>query len=128
MKTIMTNYIDGFTFPIPQNQLAEYKRVADAVAEIWKEHGALAYNEYVGEDLSLEGTRSFAEMVGAKEDEAIVFGWIVFDSRETRDLANKRVASDPRMTDLIEPLINPSRIIFDATRMAYGGFQPLAVK
>ena len=42
-----------------------------------------------------------------------------------RDLANARVAADPRMTDLIAPLTDPSRIIFDATRMVYGGFEPL---
>ena len=125
MKETMTNYIDGFTLPVPRNHLNEYKRVSEAVAEIWKEHGALAYFEYVGEDLILEGTRSFPELVGAKDDEAIVFGWVVFDSREARDLANERVAADPRMTDLTAPLTDPSRIVFDAKRMVYGGFQPL---
>lgn len=119
----MANYIDGFVFPLPQNHLKEYRRVAQTVAEIWKEHGALAYFEYVGEDLKLEGTRAFPEMVGAKDDEAIVFGWVVFNSRQERDLANKRVAEDPRMKDLIDPLTAPSRMIFDAQRMVYGGFQ-----
>ena len=119
----MMNYIDGFVLPVPRNHLNEYRRVAETVAEIWKEHGALAYFEYVGEDLKLEGTRSFPEFVGAKEDEAIVFGWVVFNSRETRDLANERVAADPRMADLIAPLTDPSRMVFDAKRMVYGGFQ-----
>ncbi len=121
----MTNYIDGFVLPIPQIHLNEYKRVAETVAKIWKEHGALAYFEFVGEDLKLEGTRSFPEVVEAKEDEVIVFGWVVFDSREARDLANERVATDPRMTGLIAPLTDPSRMVFDAKRMVYGGFQPL---
>ncbi len=121
----MTNYIDGFVLPIPLNHLNEYQRVVKTVAKIWKEHGALAYFEYVGEDLKLEGTRSFPELLGAKKGEAIIFGWVVFESRETRDLANERVAADPRMTDLIDPLTNPSRMVFDATRMVYGGFQQL---
>ena len=121
----MTNYIDGFVLPVPRNHLDQYRQVAEVVANIWKEHGALAYFEYVGEDLKLEGTRSFPEFVGAKEDEAIVFGWVVFESREARDLANKRVAADPRMTDLIAPLTDPTRMVFDATRMVYGGFQAL---
>jgi len=125
MKENMTNYIDGFVLPVPRNHLNEYRRVAEAVAEIWKEHGALAYFEYVGEDLKLEGTRSFPELVGAKEDEAIVFGWVVFDSREARNFANERVAADPRMMDLIDPLTDPSKMVFDAKRMVYGGFQPL---
>lgn len=121
----MTNYIDGFVLPIPKDHLIEYKRAAEAVAEIWKEHGALAYHEYVGEDLKLEGTRSFSELVDAEEDEAIVFGWVVFDSREARDLANEKVAADPRMAGLIDPLMDPSRMVFDAKRMFYGGFQQL---
>jgi uncharacterized protein YbaA (DUF1428 family) len=121
----MANYIDGFVLPVPQIHLKEYQRVAEKVAEIWKEHGALAYFEYVGDDLKLEGTRSFVEVAGAKENEAIVFGWVVFDSRETRDRANERVPNDPRMTDLVGPLTDPSRLIFDASRMVYGGFQSL---
>ncbi|MBT8272645.1 MAG: DUF1428 domain-containing protein [Bacteroidia bacterium] len=121
----MANYIDGFVLPVPRNHLDEYKRVSETVADIWKEHGALAYFEYVGEDLKLEGTRSFPEFLNAKENEAIVFGWVVFNSRETRDLANKRVAADPRMKGLIEPLTDPSRMVFDAKRMVFGGFRTL---
>ena len=125
MKNNMTNYIDGFTLPVPRDRLNEYSLVAEAVAEIWKEYGALAYFEYVGEDLELEGTRSFPEVLGAKDDEAIIFGWVMFASREARDFANEKVAADPRMTELITPLTDPSRMIFDAKRMVYGGFQPL---
>ena len=125
MKENMTNYIDGFVLPVPRIHLNEYKRVAETVAMIWKEYGALAYFEYVGEDLYLEGTGSFPDFVNAKEDEAIVFGWVVFDSREARDLANERVPADQRMKNLIAPLTDPSRMIFDAKRMVYGGFQPL---
>ena len=121
----MADYIDGFVLPVPRKHLNEYRRVAEAVAEIWKEHGALAYYEYVNEDLKLEGTRAFPELLGTKEDEVIIFGWVVFASREARDLANERVAADPRMTDLVDPLTDPSRLIFDAKRMVYGGFQPL---
>lgn len=121
----MTNYIDGFVLPIPQKHLNEYKHVAEQVAEIWREYGALAYFEYVGDDLKLEGTRSFIEIVDAHENEAVIFGWVVFESREARDLANEQVPADSRMKDLIAPLTDSSRLIFDATRMIYGGFKPL---
>ena len=121
----MENYIDGFVLPVPRIYLNEYKSVAEKVAEIWKEYGALAYFEYVGEDLKLEGTRSFIELVDLKEDEIIVFGWVVFPSKEIRDRANKLVPTDSRMTKLVEPLTNPKRLIFDAERMVYGGFQQL---
>lgn len=115
----MSHYIDGFVFPIPRDRLHEYKQLADAAAEIWKEHGALDYREYVGDDMQREGTRSFIDMVAATEDETIVFGWVAFDSRAARDLTNEKVAADPRMAELMAG----SNSGFDARRMAYGGFQ-----
>ena len=121
----MANYIDGFVLPIPKKHLNDYKEVAELVSKIWKEHGALDYSEFVSEDLKLEGTRSFSDIANAKNDEIIIFGWVVFDSRESRDLVNKLVAADPRMTDIVGPLTSSSPIIFDATRMAYGGFEKL---
>jgi len=124
----MSNYIDGFVLPIPRTHLTEYKQVAERVAEIWKEHGALSYNEYEADDLQLEGTRSFTDVIESKADETIIFGWVVFDSREARDLANERIAADSRMVELIAPLLDPSKNIFDAGRMAYGGFKPLVIK
>lgn len=121
----MKDYIDAFALPIPLRNLSEYQLVAESVARIWKEHGALAYHEYVGDDLSLAGTRAFPEAINAKDGEAIIFGWVVFDSRRSRDLANERVATDPRMEELLAPLLNPDNVIFDAKRMLYGGFKPL---
>lgn len=120
----MALYVDGFVLPIPRDRLGEYKRVVEAVAEVWKEHGALDYREFVGDDLKREGTRSFIDLVAATEDEAIVFGWVVFDSRAARDVANAKVAADPRMTDLVES----SSSGFDAARMAYGGFEALLLE
>lgn len=87
----MKKYIDGFVFPIPRRHLINYKNIAEKVAEIWKEYGALAYFEYVGEDLKLEGTRSFTETIDLKESEVIVFGWVSFPSKEIRDKANQLV-------------------------------------
>ncbi len=125
MSDQLSGYIDGFVFPVPKIHLSEYRQVAEQVAEIWREYGALAYHEYVGEDLNLEGTRSFTEVVNAKGDEVIVFGWVVFPSKEVRDQANELVPNDPRMADLVSPLTQSSRLIFDSTRMVYGGFHPL---
>lgn len=121
----MTNYIDGFVFPIRQEYVNEYKKVAEKVAEIWKEYGAIAYFEFVGDDLHMEGTRSFVDAVDVKEDEEVVFGWVVFPSKEIRDSANKKVPQDPRMKELVAPLTDPDKLIFDASRMIYGGFNEL---
>jgi uncharacterized protein YbaA (DUF1428 family) len=121
----MPHYIDGFVFPISRSRVDEYKRVAEAVAEIYREHGAIDYLEFVGDALNREGTRQFPDLIAATDDETVVFGWIVFDSRESRDLVNERVEADPRMADLVTPLLDPSNPVFEPKRMAYGGFKPL---
>jgi len=121
----MTCYVDGFVLPVPRDQLKKYTEVVKKIAEIWKEHGALDYSEYFGDDSNLEGTRSFTDVANTTEDEVVIFGWVTFESREARDLVNKRVAADPRMTDLLKPLTNKSRPVFDAERMVYGGFRSL---
>jgi len=115
----MAHYIDGFVFPVPRDRLSEYKRIAEAAAEIWKEHGALDYCEFVGDDLNREGTLSFTDLVAATADETVVFGWVVFESRAARQLANEKGGAGPRMADLIDS----SNSGFDAKRMAYGGFE-----
>jgi len=117
----MSQYIDGFVFPISIDRLNDYKRLVESVAEIWREHGALDYREYRGDAMNLDGTCSFNNLLNASANEIIVFGWVVFDSREARDLINEKVAADPRMADLVAS----SNSGFDAKRMAYGGFQAL---
>jgi uncharacterized protein YbaA (DUF1428 family) len=117
----MANYVDGFVLPVPRRHLDEYRRLVEAAAEIWLEHGALEYREHVGDDLSSPGLRSFTELSDASNDDVVIFGWVSFDSRESRDRANARVSNDPRMTKLIEA----DGSGFDARRMAYGGFLKL---
>ena len=116
----MSTCIDGFVHPIPRNRVDEYKLLVAKVAELWKEHGALDYWECIGDDLRLEGTRSFIDLVAAEKNEAILFGWVEFASREARVLANERIATDPRMAEIM----TASSTGFDAGRMVYGGFQP----
>jgi uncharacterized protein YbaA (DUF1428 family) len=117
----MAHYVDGFVLPVSRDRLDEYKRIAEAAAEIWKEHGALDYWECLGDDLNVEGTRSFLDLVAATDNETVVFAWVVFDSRVARDAANEKIAADPRMADLIDS----SNPIFDFERMVFGGFQSL---
>jgi uncharacterized protein YbaA (DUF1428 family) len=119
------SYIDGFVLPISPDKLTEYRAVSVKVAEIWKEQGALDYQEYVKEAPDLEGTRSFPSAANATEHETVIFGWVSFESREARDLANQKVANDPRMAELVAPLTDGQQPIFDARRMMYGGFNLL---
>lgn len=124
----MNHYIDGFAFPILKSKVDTYKEIVEKVADIWKEYGALNYQEYVSEGSPMEGTLSFDQVLQANSDECIIFGWLTFDSKEARNIAHEKVASDKRMNDLIQPLLITDHPIFDAKKMAFGGFRSLIEK
>ncbi|KGM34550.1 DUF1428 domain-containing protein [Inquilinus limosus] len=111
------SYADGFVLAVPKAKLEEYKEMARKAGAIWKDHGALAYVECVGDDVPYGELTSFPRAVQAKEDEVVVFAWIVYESRAARDEINKKVFADPRLH------MDPSAMPFDAKRMIYGGFE-----
>lgn len=110
-------YTDGFVVPVPRQNLEQYRALAQLAATVWKEHGALEYREWVADDVPPGEITSFPRSVLLKEDEVVVFAWIVYRSRAHRDEVNAKVMSDPRMQN--DPATGP----FDAKRMIYGGFQ-----
>ncbi|BDS06196.1 hypothetical protein NT6N_12360 [Oceaniferula spumae] len=117
----MSQYIDGFVIPVPKEKIDAYKATATQAAAIWKEHGALEYRECVGDDMDIEDQIPFPKLADAKADEVVVFAYVVFESREARDAANKKIMADPR----IEAMCEEVGRIFDCKRMAYGGFKTI---
>jgi len=123
MSTPADSYVDGFVISIPKANLDAYRKMAATAAEVWKEYGALDYKETVLDDARIEGTLSFLDLTGAKEEETVVFSYIVYPSREARDEINAKVMADPRIAASC-PDRNPDVVMpFDVTRMAYGGFR-----
>lgn len=118
-------YIDCFLFPVREDSIGTYEEVSKKVASIWKEHGAREYAEFTGEGSSVPGTLAFPDLLRAEQGEIIVFGYAVFNTREEREQAHKKVAQDPRMAALVEPLMQSERPIFDSSRMVYGSFKKL---
>lgn len=121
----MSHYIDGFVIPIAPEKVSEYEKIASVCATIWKEHGALEYVEAVGDDLTAHGPecRSATEAFGAHAGETLIFAYIVYESREQRDVVNAKVMADPRMQEIC-PGQNPeAKPPFDVTRMMTGGFR-----
>ena len=111
-------YVDGFVIPVPADKLDEYKKLARLCARVWKEHGALTSVECIGEDVPYGTLTSFPRAVQAKEGEIVVFSWIVYESRASRDAVMEKVMADPRLKAMMEGQA------FDAKRMIFGGFQP----
>lgn len=110
-------YVDGFVVPVPKQNIEAYKAMARRASEVWKEHGALAFVECIGDDVPYGDLTSFPRAVHAKEDEVVVFSWITYRSRAERDAINAKVMADPRLKDM------QSDMPFDGKRMIYGGFE-----
>ena len=117
----MANYVDGYVLPIPTKKLAVYRRIAQAVGKIWREHGALEYRECAGDDLAVKWGVPFPRQMRTKAGETVIFAWIVFKSRAHRDRVNAKVMKDPRLAKLCDPKDMP----MDCKRMVYGGFKVL---
>lgn len=117
----MSQYIDGFVLTIAKEKLAAYKKLAAKAAKIFKEHGALEYRECVGDDMNIEGMLPFPKLTKAKAEEVVIFAYVVYASKKTRDVANEKIMNDPRMATMCEA----SGGLFDPKRMAYGGFKTL---
>jgi uncharacterized protein YbaA (DUF1428 family) len=117
----MAHYVDGFVVPVPLRNLDAYRQMAERAGKIWKEHGALQYVECIADDVKPGKVTSFPQAVQLKDDETVVFSWIVYESREQRDAVNAKVMEDPRLKDMMDPKTMP----FDGMRMFWGGFKTL---
>ena len=107
-------YVDGFVIPVSKNKVEAYKTHARKAGEIWKEYGALAFVECIGDDVPRGELTSFPRAVLAKDDEVIVFSWIVYESRAERDRIVGKVMADSRLK---------GDMPFDGKRLIFGGFE-----
>ncbi|MEA2778709.1 MAG: hypothetical protein QOK29_253, partial [Rhodospirillaceae bacterium] len=67
------SYVDGFVLAVPKEKLEAYKVMARKAGEVWKEYGALAFVECVGDDVPYGELTSFPRAVQAKDDEVVIF-------------------------------------------------------
>ncbi|HTE54703.1 MAG TPA: DUF1428 domain-containing protein [Kofleriaceae bacterium] len=114
------SYVDGFVVPVPRKNLAAYRSLARKSGKIWREYGALAYVECVGDDVKPGKRTSFPQSVKLKPDEVVVFSWIVYKSKSERNRINKQVMADKRIAGM-----DPKAMPFDGKRMFFGGFKSL---
>src|SRR4051812_38195586 len=75
-------YVDGFIVPLPKSKIDAYKQMAQKGAAIWREYGALEFHENIADDVKPGKLTSFPQAVDLKEDETVVFSWIVYESRQ----------------------------------------------
>ena len=112
-------YVDGFVAAVPKANKQAYIEHAREAAVLFKEWGATRIVETWSDDVPEGKQTDFMKAVAAKPDEDIVFSWIEFPDKATRDAAGEKMMSDSRMQAMKMP--------FDGARMIYGGFETLFV-
>ena len=108
-------YIDGFLIPVRNEDRDTYR---DHELHWWprfKELGALSIVAGWGDDVPEGKQTDFRRAVAAKDDETVVFSWLEWPDRATRDAGMDKFMKDPRMADAKD-------MPFDGKRMIFGGF------
>lgn len=111
------NYVDGFLAAVPTANREAFRKHASDAAVVLKEYGALKVAECWGDDVPNGKVTSFPMAVKCKDDETVVFSWILWPSKAVRDDGMKKVMADPRMQ------LESNPMPFDGQRVVFGGFQ-----
>ena len=112
------SYVDGFVLAVPTANKQALIDHAGQFDPIFLEYGATRVLECWGDDVPHGKQTDFYRAVAAKDDEAVLFSWIEWPDKATRDAGMKQVVDDPR-TGPDNPMP------FDGARMIYGGFAPV---
>lgn len=112
-------YIEGFVAAVPTANKDSYREHAAKALPLFKEFGVTRMVENWGDDVPKGKLTDFQGAVQARDDETVVFSWVEYPDKATRDAANEKIMSDPRMQGMTEGMP------FDGKRMIYGGFEPI---
>jgi uncharacterized protein YbaA (DUF1428 family) len=114
-------YIDGFVIAVPKENRQKFIDHATTADGMFIEMGATRILECWGDDVPEGKTTDFRMAVKATEDEDVIFSWIEWPDKETRDKAYA-IMMDP---DFKDPRMDQERnpMPFDGKRMIWGGFK-----
>ena len=116
-------YIDGFVIACAEDKKQAFIDHARKADGMFIEMGAIRIVECWGDDVPNGTITDFRMAVKAEAGEAVLFSWIEWPDKDTRDAAMAKMVdpnnSDPRM----DPALNP--MPFDGKRMIFGGFVPV---
>jgi uncharacterized protein YbaA (DUF1428 family) len=116
-------YIDGFVIAVPKANKQKFIDHANNADSMFMEMGAIRVLECWADDVPEGKTTDFRMAVKAEADEDVIFSWIEWPDKETRDKAYA-VMMDPDFKDpRMDPVNNP--MPFDGKRMIWGGFAPV---
>lgn len=116
-------YIDGFVIAVPTANKQKFIEVATDADSMFIEMGATRVLECWGDDVPAGKTTDFRMAVKAKDDESIVFSWIEWPDKATRDAGMAKMMDPDNVDPRMDPQKNP--MPFDGGRMIFGGFVPV---
>jgi uncharacterized protein YbaA (DUF1428 family) len=111
-------YTDGFVVPVPEAKREDYRQLAAKMAKVFRQNGATRVIEAFGDDVSKGEVTDFYRAVKAEEGEGVVFSFIEWPDKQTRDAAWEKIMSD-------ESLKPEGEMPFSGQRMFWGGFDKI---
>ncbi|MCL6730074.1 DUF1428 domain-containing protein [Sphingomonas sp. SE220] len=112
------SYTDGFIVPVPEGNRDAYRELASKMAKVFRQHGASRVIESIADDVSRGEVTDFYRAVNAEEGETVVFSFIEWPDKQTRDDAWQKIMSD-------ESLKPEGEMPFAGQRMFWGGFDKI---
>ena len=111
-------YTDGFVVPVPEGKTDAYRELASKMAKVFRQHGATRVVEALSDDVPKGEVTDFYRAVKAEGDEKVVFSFIEWPDKDTRDKAWQEIMAD-------ESLKPEGDMPFSGQRMFWGGFDPI---
>ena len=111
-------YTDGFVVPVPEGKRDAYRELAAKMAKVFRHHGASRVVEAFSDDVQRGKVTDFYRAVNAQDGEGVVFSFIEWPDKATRDEAWKKIMED-------ESLKPTGEMPFDGKRMFWGGFEKI---
>jgi uncharacterized protein YbaA (DUF1428 family) len=117
------SYIDGFVIAVPTANKQKFIEHAGLVDTIFTDLGAKRVVECWADDVPEGKITDFGKAVQATADESVVFSWIEWPDKETRDAAMQKMMSEDLKDERMDMEKNP--MPFDGKRLIFGGFKPV---
>jgi uncharacterized protein YbaA (DUF1428 family) len=112
------SFTDGWVVPVPTAKRDAYTELATRNAKYFREYGATRLVEAFGNDVPKGEVTDFYRAVKAEDGESVVFAFIEWPDKATRDQAWEKIMKDERMQPQGE-------MPFNGQRMFWGGFDKI---
>jgi len=110
------SYTDGFIVPVPEAKREDYRALAQKMAGVFREHGANRVVESIADDVAHGKVTDFYRATKAEDGETVVFSFIEWPDKKTRDDAWAKIMADESMKP-------QGDMPFNGQRMFWGGFE-----